>query len=98
MAAPAQPDERPDWTFLTNHGHVLICLAQDADLRIKDVAQRVGITERAVQSILGDLEAAGFLVRERDGRRNHYRVRLSGRFRHSIEKGVQVSELVRLFT
>ncbi len=61
------------WTFLSNHGHVLVCLARDPDSRLRDVASRVGITERAVQKILGDLEAAGIVRRERHGRRNRYR-------------------------
>ncbi len=97
MPANKEPHSEQDWTFLTNHCHVLIALAQDPDARMKDVADRVGITERAVQNIVGDLETAGFVTRERDGRRNHYRVRLSGRFRHPIEQRLGVGELVRLF-
>ena len=58
------------WTFLSNHAHVLVCLAQDPDARLRDVALSVGITERAVQKIVSDLAAAGVIERERAGRRN----------------------------
>ena len=84
MSARAVTEARPTWTFLTNHGHVLI-------------ADRVGITERAVQGILDDLERGGYLERERVGRRNRYRLRKGGRFRHPAEAGHAVDELLRLF-
>ena len=58
----------PDWTFLSNHGHVLLCIAQEPEIRLRDVAERVGITERAVQRIVADLEEAGYLSRAREGR------------------------------
>jgi DNA-binding MarR family transcriptional regulator len=64
----------PGWTFLSNHGHVLVCIAGDADLRLRDIASRVGITERAVFSIVNDLEADGYLTRIHVGRRNRYGV------------------------
>ena len=60
------------WTLLTNHGRVLLIIADDADVRLRDVATSVGITERSVQMIVADLEEAGYLSRERRGRRNHY--------------------------
>jgi DNA-binding HxlR family transcriptional regulator len=84
------------WTFLTNHCHVLICLARDGDLRLRDIAALVGITERAVQSIVGDLEADGYLERTRVGRRNHYRVHPDRPMRHPVEAGHDVGELLRL--
>ncbi|MCB0909865.1 MAG: winged helix-turn-helix transcriptional regulator [Nocardioidaceae bacterium] len=84
------------WTFLSNHGHVLVCLGQDSEVRIRDVADKVGITERAVQQIIADLEAAGFVTRTRTGRRNHYRVRRAGRFRHPLERRVTVGEFLDL--
>src|SRR5680860_1314461 len=59
-----------DWTFLSNHGHVLVCLADEPGIRLRDVAERVGITERSVQHIVRDLEDAGYVVTERVGRRN----------------------------
>ncbi len=64
------------WTFLSNHAHVLVCLAIDPDARLRDVALSVGITERAVQKIVSDLEEAGVIIRERSGRRNSYRLDL----------------------
>ena len=85
-----------DWTFLTNHSHVLFCLAQDPDIRLRDVADRVGITERAVQRIVLELESAGYLVREREGRRNRYQVRTSRPLRHPIEAHRSVAALIAL--
>jgi len=85
--APARPEvgRAQTWTFLTNHAHVLISLAEDPTLRIRDLAMRVGITERAVQRIIADLETAGYLTHERDGRRNLYRVRANRPLRHPVE-------------
>jgi len=82
------------WTFLSNHGHVLVCLARDPDSRLRDVASRVGITERAVQKILGDLEAAGIVRRERHGRRNRYRLDLRQPLRHPLEAHRSVGSLL----
>lgn len=82
------------WTFLSNHGHVLVCLARDPDSRLRDVASRVGITERAVQKILGDLEAAGIVRRERHGRRNRYRLDLRQPLRHPLEAHCSVGSLL----
>lgn len=88
--------KRPDWTFLSNHAHVLLCLAKDSQALMRDVAERVGITERAVQGIVRDLEEAGYLVRARDGRRNTYRVRRHLKLRHPVEAHRKVGELIRL--
>ncbi|MGL5809163.1 MAG: helix-turn-helix transcriptional regulator [Nocardioides sp.] len=74
-----------DWTFLTNHGHVLLCLATDPDVLLKDVARSVGITERAAQLIVSDLEEAGYITRTRMGRRNHYTIEKGGNLRHPLE-------------
>lgn len=70
------------WNFLTNHTHVLLCVWEDPEARVRDIATRVGITERAVQRILQELESDGYLVRERVGRRNRYRVRGDRPLRH----------------
>jgi DNA-binding MarR family transcriptional regulator len=83
-----------DWTFLTNHSHVLICLAQDPQARLREVAERVGITERAVQKIVVDLEAGGVLTRKREGRRNRYQIRRGRPLRHPIEAHCKVSDLL----
>ena len=86
------------WTFLSNHAHVLICMAGDPDQRVRDVAERVGITERAVQNILADLEREGLVTRERRGRRNHYRLDLDHPLRHPLEAHRSVRELIELVT
>lgn len=85
------------WTFLTNHAHVLLCIARDPDIRLRDIAQRVGITERAAQKIVHDLAADGYLAVTRQGRRNHYRVLPGGRFRHPLEDTREVADLLALF-
>ena len=86
----------PTWTFLSNHCHVLLCLAQEPDIRIREVAQRVGITERAVQRIVGELESGGIIDRERDGRRNHYVIHGDIPLRHPLEAHHTVGELIAL--
>lgn len=82
------------WTFLSNHGHVLVCLALDPGVRLRDVATRVGITERAVQKIVDDLEEAGVVTRERSGRRNRYRLNLNVPLRHALESHRTVGSLL----
>jgi hypothetical protein len=82
------------WTFLSNHAHVLICIARDPSIRLRDVASQVGITERAAQRIVSDLVAAGYLERQRDGRRNRYRVDLDGRLRHPLESDARLSDVL----
>jgi len=82
------------WTFLSNHGHVLVCLARDPDARLRDVALAVGITERAVQKIVSDLEEAGVVERVREGRRNRYRLFLDRPLRHPIEAHRTVGSLL----
>ncbi len=91
-----RPAEGQSWTFLTNHSHVLICLAGEPDLRLRDVADRVGITERAVQRIVADLEEAGVLTRSRDGRRNRYEVHIEQPLRHPIESHRKISDLLNM--
>lgn len=90
----AQPT--PPWTFLSNHTHVLVCLAREPELTLKEVAARIGITERAVQRLVADLEAAGVLVRWRDGRRNRYEIHGECRLRHPLESHRSVGELLAL--
>lgn len=86
------------WTFLTNHAHVLICVARDPGVRLRDVAERVGITERATQGIIGDLVAAGYVDRRRVGRRNHYSVREDLPLRHPLERQHQIGDLLDLLS
>ena len=84
------------WTFLSNHGHILLCIARDPDIRVREIAQAVGITERAVQRILGELEEAGVISRRRQGRRTHYHIDERLPLRHPIEAQHSVGELLRL--
>lgn len=87
---------RDDWTFLSNHGHVLVALACDPDARTRDIADAVGITERAVQQIVADLVRHGYVDKEKVGRRNRYRVTRDARFRHDLESGVTLGAFVDL--
>lgn len=86
------------WTFLTNHAHVLIVLHAQPDLVLREVAMRVGITERAVQRIVQDLEEQGFLSREKVGRKNRYEVRTTESLRHPIESHRKIGDLLKLIT
>lgn len=93
--APPPPDPRPaGWTFLTNYAHVLLCLTEEPQPPLRDVARLVGITERSVQRIVADLENAGYLVRKRAGRRNRYEVRRTLPLRHPIEQHRRVGDLL----
>lgn len=85
-----------DWTFLSNHAYVLLCIAQEPGTRLRDVADRVGITERAVQRIVSDLEEGGYLSRVRTGRRNQYEVHAGRPLRHPLEAHRQVAALVEM--
>jgi DNA-binding MarR family transcriptional regulator len=82
------------WTFLTNHAQVLLCLAEQPDIRLRDVAERVGITERATQRILAELVAAGYVKTERVGRRNRYTVDRQHAMRHSAQLGHDIGTLL----
>jgi DNA-binding IclR family transcriptional regulator len=84
------------WRFLTNHTQVLLCIARAPDVRLRDVAQAVGITERAAQRILADLVEAGYVNRERRGRRNQYRVNPHARMRHPAQEGQEIQGLLEL--
>lgn len=88
--------DKPGWTFLTNHAHVLVCIARDPEVRLRDVAEQVGITERAAQMVVADLEEGGYLRRERVGRRNHYHLTGRTRLRHPLERHVSIRELLDL--
>lgn len=85
------------WTFLSNHGHVLVALSRDPDARIRDIAASVGITERSAQAILRDLEDAGFVTKEKVGRRNAYRLHGEQRLRHPAEAETSIHDLVAIF-
>ena len=89
-------DDKKSWTFLTNHAHVLLCIALDPEIRGRDIADRVGITERSAQSIVADLVEQGYLSREKVGRRNRYEIHAGQPLRHPIERDHQVIELLGL--
>ena len=88
--------EKPNWTFFSNHAHVLLCIAADPVARVRDISEKVKITERAVQQIIHDLEESGYLSHVKDGRRNHYTVHMDKTLRHPVEKHCKVSELADL--
>ena len=90
----AQTDRKSSWTFLTNHSHVLVCIARDPMIRTRELAARVEITERSVQRIIADLVGGGYLSRERVGRRNRYVVNPRLHLRHPIEARCYVGDLL----
>ena len=96
MAASAPTPPPAGWTFLTNHTHVLVCLAQNEDITLREVAQQVGITERAVHAIVTALEEEGVLTRSREGQRNRYKLNRSYRLRHPLESHCKIGELLEL--
>ncbi|WP_189130850.1 helix-turn-helix transcriptional regulator [Wenjunlia tyrosinilytica] len=97
--APSDGNQRVGrWTFLTNHARVLLEIARNPNVRLRDVADTAGITERATQAIVADLEAAGYVTRTRVGRRNHYTIDPDSRFRHPAEADHSIGGLLSLFT
>jgi Winged helix-turn-helix DNA-binding len=93
------PDQRGgSWTLLTGHGHVLVEIARNPDARIRDISPAVNLTERTVQAIVTDLEAAGYLTRHRIGRRTRYTVNPDSPFRHSAQEGLRVGPLLDMLT
>jgi len=90
------PVPSPGWTFLSNHTHVLVCLSGERDPTVRDIALQVGITERAVLRIIGELEQAGVVTRERDGRRNRYRIDADVPFRHPLEAHCRIGDLLAM--
>jgi predicted ArsR family transcriptional regulator len=82
------------WTFLSNHGHVLLCIAAEPDQTLAAIAEQVGITSRAVQLILADLITGGYVERVKTGRRNHYSINPEGQLRHPLESHHSVADLI----
>jgi hypothetical protein len=89
-------DHGGHWTFLTNHAHVLFLLVQNPLIVLREVATLVGITERAVQRIIADLEEEGFIEREKVGRQNHYRIIRERKLRHAVEAHRTIGDLLRI--
>jgi len=86
------------WTFLTNHAHVLLCLAKSGAMRMRDIAREIGVTERAVQRIVADLREEGFITQHREGRCNTYEINTNRRLKHPMEKKCMIAELIRMVT
>jgi DNA-binding MarR family transcriptional regulator len=92
----SSPELNRRWHFLTSHSQVLLCLHRDPAVRLRDVAATVGITERATQRIVADLVLAGYVSRQRIGRRNRYSVNTELRMRHPAQQNHQIAELLDL--
>ena len=88
--------DAPHWNFFTNHAHVLICLSRNAAQPLREVALSVGITERAVQRIVTELEEAGYLERKRVGRQNQYVIHAEGNLRHPLESHRTIGDLLEV--
>lgn len=86
------------WTFLSNHGHVLIYLGKNPEARIREIADAVGITERSAQGIIADLEEGGYITINRIGRRNAYRINSARKFRHPEESDQSIAPLLKIFS
>ena len=90
----ASPKKNGSWTFLSNHTHVLLCLARDPEARLRDIAERVGMTERGVFRVVTELEQGGVITRIRNGRRNRYEIDISTPLRHHLEEDRTVGGLL----
>src|SRR5947209_20229310 len=88
----------PGWTFLTNHAQVLLCIARDPGIRLRDLGERVGITERAAHRIVVELADAGYVTRQRNGRRNHYTINAHLPLRDTLARGQTVGQLLEILT
>lgn len=86
-----------EWSLLTNHANVLLCVTREPDIRLRELAVEVGISERAVKRIVADLEKAGYIARERHGRRNHYNVNIQAPLTGPVTQGLQVSTMLSAF-
>jgi hypothetical protein len=89
-------EARRTWTLLTSHGHVLVEIARNPQARVREISAIIGITERATQAIIADLEQAGYVERVRVGRRTHYVLHTNNPFRHSAQDGLQVGPFLEL--
>ena len=96
MTAGRALSEQHDWNFFSNFGHVLVALARDPEARIRDLAEEVGITQRAVQRLLHEMEAAGIIEKHREGRRNRYVIARQRHLRHRLERHCTIDELLGL--
>ena len=88
----------PGWTFLTNHAQVLVCIAQDPGVRLRDIGERIGITERATHRIVAELADAGYITRQRNGRRNHYTINAHFPLPDPVAREQNVGQLLEILT
>ena len=88
----------PSWTFLSNHAQVLLCIANDPGVRLREIGDQVGITERAVHRIVGELDEAGYLARERDGRRNRYTISKNLPLPDRVAGNQKIGDLLKILT
>ena len=95
---PSVPANKPGWSFLTNHSHLLVCLSREPMMTVRNLSLQVGITERSVQRILSELEEAGVVTRSKEGRCNRYDVDLKFRLRHPLESDKTIGELLESLT
>lgn len=86
-----------NWTFLSNHGHVLVYLSKHSEALVKDIASEIGITERSAQRILLELQESGYITKTKVGRRNSYKINSRGKFRHPNEKSKSIGLLLAIF-
>jgi DNA-binding MarR family transcriptional regulator len=86
------------WSFLTNHAQVLVCIAHDPEIRLREIGDSVGITERAAHRIVVELAAAGYIARERRGRRNHYTIEPDLPLPDPLARGRKVGDLLAIWT
>jgi DNA-binding transcriptional regulator PaaX len=96
LTPESSPAPQHEFTFLTNYAHVLLLIAADTHILMRELAASVGITERAIQRIVEDLTLAGYLVVTKDGRRNHYQVRMDSPLRHQLESHCKVGDLINV--
>ena len=89
--------EESSFHFLTNHAHVLLSISVDVDVTVRDLALQIGITERAVIRIIGELDESGYLTRAREGRRNHYTINPNRPLRHKVEAHCSVGDLIEMY-
>jgi predicted ArsR family transcriptional regulator len=90
------PDNVPAWSFLTNHAQVLVCIADDSGIRLRDIGDRVAITERAAHRIVNELAAAGYITRTRNGRRNSYTINAAASLPDPVARDQNVGQLLEL--
>lgn len=92
----SRSSDAPQWTFLTNHAQALLCISQDPDIRLREIGDAVGITERASHRIVGELVDAGYVKRERNGRRNRYKVNARLRLHDPLARSQRVGDLLQV--